>query len=187
MIVPIQLAWRRVARDVDVRPAVIVEIRCRRAHAVRPRRAPVAADEHHRRRTARARDAGRLGHILERAVAAIAIEQVGAAGVAERTARHGNLVVAAIGIVARARGPIGVEGHVAGDEEIEVPVAIEVQETAARTPLMRRARDARAVRHVGERAIAVVSIENVPAPVADEQIVEAVVVEVADAAALSPP
>ena len=186
VIVAVQLARRRVARDVDVRPAVVVEIRRRRAHAVGARGPPVAADEHHRRRTARARDAGRLRDVLEGAVTAIAIEEVGTPGVAERTAGHGDLVVAAIGVGARTRSPGRLEVHVARDEQIEAPVAIEVQKAAARTPLMLGPGHARPIGDVGEGAVAVVPVEDVSTPVADEQIVEAVVVVVADAAALSP-
>ena len=116
----------------------------------------------------------------------IPVQDVGAAGEAERPARHRDLVVAAIRALPRTRRRRRIEVDVVGDEQIEAAVAVVVEEAAAGAPALRRSRHAGLLGHVGERAVAVVVVEDVAAPVADEQIVEAVVVVVADAAALSP-
>ena len=96
MIVAIQQARRAVAGDVDVRPSVVVEIRRRRAHPVRARRLPVAADEDHRGRPARTGDPRRFRDVGECAVAAVAIEDVRAAGEPQRPAGNRDVVVAAV-------------------------------------------------------------------------------------------
>ena len=90
--------------------------------------------------------------------------------------------------MARLRHRRGLEVHVdvVGDEEIELAVAIVVNEGAAGAPARFLAGDARLFADVGEGAVAVVVVENVLAVVGDEQVVEAVVVVVADADALSP-
>ena len=104
----------------------------------------------------------------------------------ERPARDGDVVVAAVGRLARPRRRRRVEIHVAGDEQIQMTVTVVVQETAAGAPARPRSRDAGSFRDVRERAVAVVAVEHVVAPVGDEQIVEAVVVVVADATGLPP-
>ena len=186
VIVAIQQARRAVAGDVDVRPSVVVEIGRRRAHPVGARRLPVAADEHHRRRPARTGDARRVRDVGERAVAAVAVEDVRAAGEPERPAGDRDVVVAAVGRLARTRRLRRVEVHIAGDEQIQMTVTVIVQKTAACAPAGSRSRDAGFLRDVGERAVAVVAVQHVVPPVGDEQIVEAVVVVVADATGLAP-
>jgi len=88
----------------------------------------------------------------------------------------------------RIRGLGGGEIHVnvIGDEEIELAVAVVVNESAAGIPALAASGDAGFFRYFGEGAVAVVVVEAVFAKVADEEIVEAVVVVVADAAALPP-
>ena len=68
---------------------------------------------------------------------------------------------------------------VVGDEEVEVSVAIDVDERAARAP-QRRAGPA-GVGHLGEPAAAGIAIEGVRADVGDVQVDQAVVVDVAGA------
>ena len=164
--------------------------RCRNRPPPRPSRTSRSAASCCRRtpstRAARPGDAGRFRDVGKRAVAAIAIEDVRAAGEAQRAARHRNLVVAAVGGLARARRLRRIEVHVVGDEQIEMPVAVVVEKAAAGAPARAGAGDASLLGDVGERAVAVVVIEHVAAPVRDEQIVEAVVVVVADAAAPGP-
>ena len=72
------------------------------------------------------------------------------------------------------------------DEQIEFAVAIVIHKCAAGVPALAVARHARFFADVGESAVAVVVVENILAKVADEKIIEAVVVVVADADALSP-
>ena len=134
VVVAIQQARCAVAGDVDVRPSVVVEIGRRRAHPVGARRLPVAADEHHRRRPARARDPRRVRDVGKRAVAAVAVEDVRAAGEPERPARDRDLVVAAVGGLARTGCRRRIEIHIAGDEQIQVAVTVVIQKAAARPP-----------------------------------------------------
>src|SRR5262245_5796930 len=56
MIVAIQQAWGGIARDIDIRPSVVVKVRGGSAHAVRSDGTPVLLDEHRRGRSARVRD-----------------------------------------------------------------------------------------------------------------------------------
>ena len=186
MIVAIEQARSAVARDVDVRPAVVVEIGRRRAHPVGSGRPPVGADEDHRGRSTRLRNPRRFRHVGEGPVAAVAIEAIGAAGIAERPARDGDVVVAAVGRLTGPRRLLRIEVHVTGDEQIQQPVTVVVDEAAARAPHARRPGHAGLLGHVGEGAVAVVAVEDVPSPAGHEQIVEAVVVEVPDAAAPGP-
>ena len=65
-------------------------------------------------------------------------------------------------------------------------IEVVVQKAAARTPATATPRDAGFFGHVRKGSIAVVMIQNVATPVADEQIVVAVVVVVADTASLAP-
>src|SRR5262249_7458313 len=74
-------------------------------------------------------------------------------------------------------------------EQIEAAVAIVVEERAAGPPARPRAArvlESRRLRHVLERSVAAVAIETVLAEVADEEIVVAVAIVVADARALAP-
>ena len=74
--------------------------------------------------------------------------------------------------------------HVARDVEVEVPVAVGVEERAARAPA--RSRDAGRGRHVLEGAVALVAEEEVRAPVGHVEVEPTVAVEVARADAVAP-
>ncbi len=113
------------------------------------------------------------------------IENVLAALQSGRSARdHHAFVEARTGFRHRRSRQIHID--VVGDEQIEVAVAVVVDECAARVPARAFARHAGFLADIGESAVAVVVIENVLAEVGDEQIVPAIVVVVADANALSP-
>ena len=72
-----------------------------------------------------------------------------------------------------------IEFEIIGDEQIQPAVAIVIDERAARAPARPSMQQAGLLRHIGERAVAVVAVKDVLAPVGDEQIVEPVVVVVA--------
>ena len=76
---------------------------------------------------------------------------------------------------------------VVGDEEIEFAVAIVVHKGAASAPAGSLSCDAGLLADIGEGAVSVVVVQNILAVVGDEQIVEAIVIVVADADALTPP
>src|SRR5262249_29762827 len=111
---------------------------------------------------------------------------VGATAEALGAADHGNVVVHAVRRPAGRRDAVGIELHVVGYEQIEASVAIVIQKAASRAPSPPGSRDAGFLGDVGKGAVAVIVIENVPAPIRYEQIVEAVVIVVAYAAALAP-
>ena len=122
-------------------------------------------------------DAGLGADIGEDALAVVAIQHAGESGVVERMAIHANaaLRIAAERVLARRRI------EVVGDEEIEIAVAIDVKECAARAPPVEA--DPRRARDVGERAIPGVAIQRVWSVVGDVEIGAAVAIDVAGAGA----
>ena len=79
--------------------------------------------------------------------------------------------------------------NIGGEEQIQVPVAIIVDECTTRTPARRsrRRRQPRPLRYIGEGSIAVVAIEFVLTVVRTEQVLKAIVVVIADTYSHSPP
>jgi hypothetical protein len=73
-------------------------------------------------------------------------------------------------------------GHVIGDEQVEVPVPVEIGEGTARAPQSRPS-DARGAGDIREDSLAAVAIQDVRAEVGDVEINPAVVVVVARAGA----
>ena len=140
----------------------------------------VGDDGGHRIRLRRRRDAGRLAHVGERAVAVV-VEQLHEAGrQAARPAVDRHALPAAIGAFARLGQLLERRVEIARDQQIEAAVAVVVDPRAAAAVAGRGRRQPRLRRHVGEGAVAVVAIQGVVAVAGDEQVVEAVVVEVAD-------
>ena len=128
-------------------------------------------------------------NVGERAVAVVVEQDVLAALQPGRAAGHHQSLVQARARFRHGRG-LRIEVDVVGDEQIEVAVAVVIDESAAGVPavqpLSRCRGDAGLSRDVRERAVAVVVLQDAVAPVGDEQIVVAVVVVVADAHALAP-
>ena len=124
--------------------------------------------------------------IGKRAISAIAIKNVRSAGKALRTARNGNIVVVAVNCLSRLGRARRIKIHVIGDKQIEVPVAIIVQKTAACAPRLFRAGDTSFFGDIREGPVAIIVVEDVVPPIADKQIVEAIVIIVTDATSLSP-
>jgi hypothetical protein len=75
---------------------------------------------------------------------------------------------------------------VVGDEKIELAVAIVIDKGTAGIPALTVGGNAGLGGNIGERAVVIVVVEDVFAEVGNEEIVEAVVVVVADADGLSP-
>ena len=96
-----------------------------------------------------------------------------------------DALVGAVGVFGQ-RGGLEVEVDVVADEEVEVAVLVVVEEGAAGVPAQAVLEEAGLFGDVGEGAVAVVAVEGVLAVVADEEVVPAVVVVVADAAGLAP-
>ena len=171
VVVHEQQAGRRIAGDVDVGPSVFVEIGGDDGHAVARRRGG---------------DAGLFADVRERAVAVVAIQRMPAVRKAARAAEHRNPLPVAVAVRARHRRVLEREPDVVRDEQIEVAVAVVVEEAAAGAPARLRVPEPRRLRHVGEGPVAVVAIEPVLAEERAEEILEAVVVVVADADAGRP-
>src|SRR5260370_22957079 len=76
---------------------------------------------------------------------------------------------------------------VVGDEKIELAVAIVIDEGTAGIPALAFGGNAGFGGDIGERAVAIVVVEDVFAEVGNEEIVEAVVLVLAPAPPLSPP
>jgi hypothetical protein len=149
--------------DEDVHPSVQVEIRDARAHAFSRMSA----------------NAGLGGNVPERSVAVVEEELIGGGPVEKRVA----VIIHALGHLA---SPFGgdVPGHVVDYEEVEQPVVVYIQPRAAHRPQ-------RAVLRVGlvqpgffsdigKGAVAVVMIKLVAMHAADENILIAVVIVIAD-------
>ena len=132
-----------------------------------------------------ARDARALGDVLEGAVALVAVEDVAPTLQAGRAARHRHPLVPAQPGVGHWRG-LQLHVDVVGHEEVEAAVPVVVEQRAAGAPAPGRG-ESRARRHVLEGAVALVAKQPALAPVRDVEVVEAVVVVVADAGALAPP
>ena len=158
-------ARRRIAGDVDVGPAVVVVVRGHGGHRVRARGG---------------RDARLPADVGERAVAVVVKELHRSGRQPARPAVHRHALPAAVRVLAGFRQLLERRVQVRRDEEIETAVAIVVDPRAARSVAHIVLLQARLRGHVGERAIAVVVIQHVLAVVGDEEIVEAVVVVVAD-------
>src|SRR6266404_2543211 len=170
LLVLIQRAGCRIVGNVNVRPAVVVQIGSEHAEA----KSAVSLE-----------DAGFFADVGESSIAVVVIKNVLAAVESRRTARdHDAFVEAGTGF-GNGRG-LQVEIDVVGDEEIEVAVAIVVHESAAGVPALAVSGDARFFADVREGAVAVVVVENVFSEVGDEEIVGAVVVVVAHAHGLPP-
>src|SRR5207237_9976236 len=79
MLMRVKSASNGAAGHKNVRPAVVVKIRGAHSETVRARGNPLVADEGGNRRTPRNYDAGSLRNVLERSIAAIVIQDIGAA------------------------------------------------------------------------------------------------------------
>src|SRR5439155_8595542 len=170
LFVLIKRASGGIVGHVNVGPAVIIEI----------------GGEHAEAKSAIGfQDAGFFADVGERAVTVIVIENVFSAVETRRAASNHNAFVEARAGFGNGRG-LQVEIDVVGDEEIEAAVAIVVDESAAGVPALAGAGDAGFFADVGKGAVAVVVVEDVFPEVRDEEIVEAVVIVIADADALSP-
>ena len=132
------------------------------------------------------RDARRLGDIGKGAVAVVVKERMEAGREAARTAVHPHVPEHAVLVLSGLRRAVRIEIEVVGDEQVEPAVAVVVDPGAARAPMRPILADAGFLGHIGERAVPVVVVQHVLAPVGDEQVFEAVVVVVADADAVGP-
>src|SRR5438874_10037307 len=166
MIVAKQNARLGIDRNVDVRPAVVIEIVRNRGYRI-PR--------------AGLQDAGFRRNIGERPVSIVAVEHIRVAGQTARATHHWNPLPLAHGRIVAAGILCGIKLDVVADKQVEMTVAIEIEECASGSPANLRIMDSRFVGNVGKRAVAVVVKKDIVSPETAEQIVPAVVVIVANA------
>ena len=105
---------------------------------------------------------------------------------APRPAHDRHALPLAVARGAWRRDARAVELQIAGDDQIQPTVEIEVEERAAGVPALSRGGDPGSDRHVTERAVAFVAVERRLTEVGDEKIALAVVVIVGGADALRP-
>ena len=171
MIVVVEDGGGRVAGHVDVGPAVFVAVEGGDGEAVVAGGFGEAALD---------RD------IFELAVAEVVIEHVRRPLEPARTAHDGHALPHAAGSLAGLGHVLDVEVDVVGDGDVELAVAIVVDEGAAGAPLLAGAGDAGLFGDFAESAVALVVVEAVLAVAGYVEVGQAVVVVVADAGALAP-
>ena len=140
----------------------------------------VGHDRRHRIGLRGRSDARGLADVGEGAVAVV-VEQLHVAGrQAARAAVDRDALPSAVAALARLGEPLQRRVEIGGDEEIEAAVAIVVDPGAAGAVAHGGLREPGLRGHVGEGAVAVVVVQHVVPVGGDEQVVEAVVVVVAD-------
>ena len=171
MVVHEQQAGAGVAGHIDVRPSIVVEIAGHHGEAV------VAA---------RVGDSRRLTHVGECSVAVIAIEAVLAERQAARSAIDRQVKKVAVRFFSRTWRRAIVEAHVIGYKQVEMSIPVVIQERASGPVASRRTQQSGLARYVGESSVPIVAIEYVLPPISQEDIVETIVVIIADAYAAGP-
>src|SRR4029077_16593370 len=160
LFVLIESAGGGIVGNINVRPAIVVEIGSEHAETVG---------------AVSFKDAGFFTDVAECSVAVIVIKNVFAtieSGWATRD--HDAFVEARTGFGDR-RG-LQVKIDVVGNKEVQAAIAIVVYESTASVPALTVSGDASFFADIRKGAIAVVAVENIFAEVSDEKIVEAVVI-----------
>src|SRR5437868_2705067 len=93
---------------------------------------------------------------------------------------HRDPLPVAIGFGAGLRRRLQIELQVIGDEQIEKAVAVVIDESAPGAPLWFAGKQTSLFGDIGEGAVAIIAVEDVFPPVGDEEVIETVVVVVAD-------
>src|SRR5262249_49338691 len=134
----------------------------------------------------RFRDTCLLADIGKSAVAIVAIQRMSSSGHSNGPTFNRDTFPVAIRVLSRNRRVFEREMHVVGNEQIEIAVAIIVNETASRSPTLLLVPKASTLGYVSKRAIAVVAIQTVLSEVSTKNVLETVVVVIADAHAGGP-
>src|SRR6266852_6235501 len=95
------------------------------------------------------------GHIFERAIALIVIQDILRARQSARAAHHRNSLPYAGGKLAGSGSAGQIEVHVVGDDQIELSVTVVIDERTARAPCFSRARNSSPLRDLGEDPVIV--------------------------------
>src|SRR5690349_7236550 len=134
-LVVIEAAGNGIASHIDVRPAVVVEISCTDPKTIGTNRKPILVDKGYGRiRAARGGNARCDRYIFKGAVAAVTIQNVGAAIHALRTAADSESVILAVSGATRLRAGLDIKVDVIGYKQVEMPISVVVDKTASRIP-----------------------------------------------------
>ena len=166
VIVLEQDAWLRIDSDINVGPAVVVEVVGDRGDGIA--------------RTG-LQNARLLRDIGEGAVSVVVIKDVRIARKPARAAHRWHALPLAEFRVIRRRNRLRVKLDVVADEQIEMAVPVVIEKGTAGAPAILLLVKACLPSDIGKRAVSVVVEENVVAPEAAEQVIPAVVVVVANA------
>src|SRR5262249_18373826 len=108
---------------------------------------------------------------------------------AGRAAGHNQALVEA-GPGFRQRSGLGVEVNVIGDEQVQAPVFVVIEKSAAGVPAPFAgagiSSDSGRLRDIGERAVTIVAPQRAIAPIGNKQIIPSVIVVISRADALAP-
>src|SRR5882762_1802978 len=116
----------------------------------------------------------------------VLIQGNGLSGQTARAAHDGNTLPDTLRVVSRTRRVGEIEIHVVNYHEIEIAIAVEIQEGATSAPTRGRLEQTPRFGLILKCSITLVSIENISTPLCNEQIWMAIVVNVAHANPLSP-
>src|SRR5579863_10134540 len=144
-------ARRGIAGDVDVRPAIVIEVRRSDGKSVA---------------SFRLTNSGRDSDIGKSAIAVIVIETVTAINQTTRPAED-SLEVTTLGCTG-ARHAVHVEGNVVREEEVQPAIPVIIHEPTSRTKARFLIPEPGRLRHIGESAVAVVAVKGVLGPAGDE-------------------
>jgi len=166
VIIAEELLRDRVVCNEDVGPAITIEV----------------VDRYPQPFPRRTSDATLLGNIRERSVSVVVKHEV-----RDRFELVGVAIGAIAGTVFATVNFREVPLHITTDDQIQPPIAVVVNEARARAPSA--AAHACLGRNIGERAVAVVVIKNIPTEVRHQEIDIAIVVVVSsgDPHAIEPP
>ena len=171
VVVHVEQAWRGIGGNVDVGPAVFIE---------------VGSDDRHAIRGVGGGDSGLLSYIGEGSVAVVAIQRVPSHGQPARTAQDRQAFPVAVGVLAGNGSVFKGEADVIRCKQIEVSVAVVIDKGAARAPAWLIIPQAGFFGYIGECSIAIVAIQLVLSEVGAEKILKTIIVIVSDADAGCP-
>src|SRR4051794_18197552 len=146
LLIHIHEVRRRIVRDIQVRPSVVVVIEPGDAQS------EIAVGIGY---------AGLFRDLGEMSVAVVVKEEVGFTRQSARSALHGNSAVLAGLVLSELRQPREIDLHIAADEKIETAVAVVIGEPAPGRPS--RTADPGPFGEIFERAVAAIAIEAVAA------------------------
>src|SRR6266853_4258607 len=104
-----------------------------------------------------------------------------------RSAFDGNTFPPTVGVFPRSSGIFKGKANVVGNEEIQMPIAVVIQEGAAGSKPLLIARQPGRLRHIGESSVAVIAVKHVLPEIGAKDIVKAIVVVVSDTDPAGPP